>query len=60
MTVPRSAIRFAFTLVGTAIAAMAHAHPGHGAPPGHTHGLVEALVLVGAVVVGVLIIRGKR
>ncbi|MCG6873595.1 MAG: hypothetical protein LJE97_00740 [Betaproteobacteria bacterium] len=60
MTVRRIAIRLALMLAGAALAAGAYAHPGHGAPVGHTHGLFEALVLVGVVAVGVWIARGKR
>jgi len=52
--------RLALVLAGTAFAAAAYAHPGHGAPEGHTHGLFEALVLIGAVAVSVWIGRTKR
>ena len=60
MTVRRIALRLALVLAGAALNAAAYAHPGHGAPVGHTHGLFEALVLVGVVMVGVWIVRGRR
>jgi hypothetical protein len=55
MTFRRIACRLALVMAGTALTAAAHAHPGHGAPAGHSHGLFEALVLVGVVAISIWI-----
>jgi len=60
MSVRRPAIQVLLATTGLLFAAAVHAHPGHGAPEGHVHGLFETLVLIGAVAVGIWIARGKR
>jgi len=60
MTARRIGIRIALVLAGTSFAVAAYAHPGHGAPDGHAHGLFEALVLAGVVAASVWIGRSKR
>jgi hypothetical protein len=60
MKIQRTALRIASGLAATALGVAAHAHPGHGAPPGHTHGLFETLVFTGAVAVTLWIVRGER
>ena len=57
MNFRRTGSGLAFFPAGTAFASAACAHPGHGAPEGHAHGLFVALVLIGAVVVSVWICR---
>jgi len=60
MTVRRSATQALLVGAGVLLATAVSAHPGHGAPEGHVHGLLETLVLVGVVVVGVWAARRKR
>jgi hypothetical protein len=60
MTVRSWIARLALALPGVSLAVSALAHPGHGAPAGHTHGLFEALVLVAVVAVSIWIVRGRR
>ncbi len=60
MTFWKILCRLALVMPGTALTAAAYAHPGHGAPAGHSHGLFEALVLVGVVAISIWLARGKR
>ena len=60
MTFRNIACRLAFIAVGTTLAAAARAHPGHGLPVGHSHGLLEVAVLAGVVAISIWIARGGR
>jgi hypothetical protein len=60
MKIGRTALRIASGLTATVLGVAAYAHPGHGAPPGHAHGLFETLVFIGAVAVTLWIVRRKR
>jgi hypothetical protein len=60
MTFRNIACRLTLAMAGTALTAAAYAHPGHGAPAGHSHGMFEALVLVAAVAFSIWLAGGKR
>ncbi len=60
MTFRKIACRLAYITAGTTLAATAHAHSGHGLPVGHSHGLLEAVVLAGVVAISIWIARGGR
>lgn len=59
MSIRRSLGRAA-GLAGSLIAGAALAHPGHGAPQDHVHGVAELVVLLAAVAAAAWLPRSRR
>ena len=60
MTVRGAVSRLVLALASASFSGSALAHPGHGAPGWHTHGLLELLAFVGALAAAIWIARTKR